>query len=176
MLGIENYGSDSDNDSEDVPESNPRTSKSLPAVKLAKKSTLTLNPSSSKLSAELALPPPKAKKGPKKITVGLPVLTRKDEPVDDDANERPAKKPRLQSGAGVSSLLSMLPAPKQKNPVLPTPVRVLGSGVGQPMSLETGRPNISVEESKSTPKMPLRLSAPSLDVFSLGLSLPVGGV
>ncbi|KAI0670335.1 mitotic checkpoint regulator, MAD2B-interacting-domain-containing protein [Trametes maxima] len=139
MLGVEGYGSDSDNasDVETTQNTPPAGSTSSLATKLpapAKKSAFSLPPpsnsaSSSKAASGLSLPPPKPKRGPKKISIGLPALSKDDDGSDHD--ERPAaKKPRLESGAGSSGLLSMLPAPKNKAPVIPAPERVLGAGRG----------------------------------------------
>ncbi|KAJ7109419.1 mitotic checkpoint regulator, MAD2B-interacting-domain-containing protein [Mycena epipterygia] len=109
-LGLGDYGSDSDR-GEDSDDDAP-----LPA-----KASKVVQSTTSKIQ----------KRGPKKVTIGLPTLNPVDEDVDDLKDERPAaKKPRLEAGAGMSSLVSMLPAPKQKNPVRPAPERVLGGGSG----------------------------------------------
>ncbi|KAI0636923.1 mitotic checkpoint regulator, MAD2B-interacting-domain-containing protein [Trametes polyzona] len=148
MLGVEGYGSDSDNASDTETVQQPTTSVSagslsskLPAP--AKKSTFSLPPpansaSSSKASTGLSLPPPKTKKAPKKIAIGLPTLTKDDDHDTSDTDDRPpAKKPRLESGAGASGLLSMLPAPKNKAPTAPAPERVLGGGRGPGLVFKT---------------------------------------
>ncbi|KAH9946078.1 mitotic checkpoint regulator, MAD2B-interacting-domain-containing protein [Epithele typhae] len=134
MLGVEGYGSDSD--SESVKSTYPPSQTSLPP-KLpgaAKKSSFTLPPPSNaraSSSSGLSLPPPKTKKAPKKIAIGLPALSRDADGDRSDSDERPAaKKPRLESGAGASALLSMLPAPKNKEPILEKHERVLGGGRG----------------------------------------------
>lgn len=139
MLGIEDYGSGSDNDSDSeivsVPPKSSLLSKLPPP---SKKSSISLPAPSSSIS----LPPPKPKRGPKKITIGLPALSAPNDDDDEFESERPAaKKPRLESGAGSSSLLAMLPAPKQKNPTLPTPERVLGGGKGPGLVFNTSRPS-----------------------------------
>ncbi|KAI0665218.1 mitotic checkpoint regulator, MAD2B-interacting-domain-containing protein [Cubamyces menziesii] len=150
MLGVEGYGSDSDNGSDNettqqtlpAPSSAPLSSK-LPGP--AKKSTFSLPPptngskaASSSKSSGLSLPPPKPKKAPKKITIGLPSLPKDDEHDTSDTDDRPpAKKARLESGAGASALLSMLPAPKNKAPVAPAPERVLGGGRGPGLVFKT---------------------------------------
>ncbi|KAG8970802.1 hypothetical protein FRC03_000019 [Tulasnella sp. 419] len=154
MLGLDNYGSDAESD----------TSDTTPVVKPAKSSLSSilpppgqrkpvLNTRASSTSNGLNLPPPKAKgkkrEGPLKITVELPKLA-------GDSDEPKAKKPRLdvedgtnssneagsghgKKGAGSSSLLSMLPAPKKVAPAPEKPVapqRMLGSGVkGEPTGL-----------------------------------------
>lgn len=140
MLGVEGYGSDSDNasDSETTPQVSTTTSSAsitsrLPAP--AKKSTFALPPpassaSSSKASSGLALPPPKTRKAPKKIAIGLPSLSKDDDRTSDTDDRPPTKKARLESGAGASGLLSMLPAPKNKAPIAPAAERVLGGGRG----------------------------------------------
>ena len=160
MLGLQNYGSDSDSDNETQPK-----------------------------------PPTKR---PKQIAI--PSLPRPE--IDDDAP--PAKKPRTTGsggkGAGKSSLLGMLPAPKQALPAKEKKgERVLGGGGGPglvfrsamptlsstggdegtseitdevpdsstrfvPPSLKKGKANISLD---SDQKMP---SAPIVDFFSLGSS------
>jgi len=135
MLGIEDYGSDNDSDTEPTP---------IPPSPPTKKSSLSLPPSKSN-STGLSLPAPKLKRGPKKITIGLPSLPGETD--DEDKDERPAaKKPRLDSGSGgkgKSSLLSMLPAPKQKVPVAPAPERVLGGGKGPGLVFNTAKPFIA---------------------------------
>lgn len=157
MLGVEDYGSDNESDNEtQVTQSAPKASSSLLA-KLpppSKKSSFSLPPpsnaatstSTSKSSNGLNLPAPKSKKAPKKITIGLPTLpadSSKDEDVDD---QPPAKKPRIESGAGKSALLSMLPAPKNKTPVAPE--RVLGGGQGPGLVFKTAsrRPQAATVE------------------------------
>lgn len=142
MLGVEDYGSDVESGDENTRQSPPPKPAASLTAKLpppSKKSTFSLPPPSSSnskpSSSGLSLPPPK-KKAPKKITIGLPSLSNN---VDDNAqlDDRPAKKPRLESGAGSSGLLSMLPAPKNKAPVLPAPQRVLGGGKGPGLVFKT---------------------------------------
>lgn len=146
MLGVEAYGSDSDAGSGDeivqppppAPKSSSLTSK-LPAP--AKKSSFSQLPpstiSSSKSSPGLPLPPPKAKKF-KKIAIALPSLPKDVEEAKSDDDDRPAaKKLRLESGAGSSALLSMLPAPKNKASVPVAPERVLGGGRGPNLFFKT---------------------------------------
>ncbi|KAJ6630842.1 mitotic checkpoint regulator, MAD2B-interacting-domain-containing protein [Mycena sp. CBHHK59/15] len=194
-LGLEDYGSGSENDNDSDNDAGP--------VFVAPKARPTF-------LSKMSLPPPNQKRAPKKVTIGLPKLKAVDDD-DDLKDERPAaKKPRLETGAGRSSLVSMLPAPKQKNPVLPTPERVLGSGSGpglvfnaprpakrgtgtaevekessdaelptasstsfslRPPSLAKGRPNISLEEGNTNapPRTASKISAaPAVDFFSLG--------
>lgn len=122
MLGIEDYGSGSDSNESDCEESS--------VTLLTEKTPASSNPSTSRPKRPL-----------KKITIGLPSLSpNKDDQDDALKDERPvAKKPRLQSGAGASSLLSILPAPKQKNP-LPSSSdreRVLGGGKGPGLVFST---------------------------------------
>ncbi|KAI0807540.1 mitotic checkpoint regulator, MAD2B-interacting-domain-containing protein [Fomes fomentarius] len=148
MLGVEGYGSDSDNGSDtEVSQQAPSKSQSstltskLPVS--AKKSTFSLPPpsnagaSTSKSPSGLSLPAPKSKKAPKKIAIGLPSLPK--QPAEDASDdERPAaKKPRLESGAGASALLSMLPAPKNAAPVAAAPERILGGGRGPGLVFKT---------------------------------------
>ncbi|KAK1236525.1 hypothetical protein PQX77_000218 [Marasmius sp. AFHP31] len=122
MLGVEDYGSGSESE-DDSPQVAPPKPTNPP----------------SKKSSSLVLPPPGIKSGTattstgkakRKIAIGLPALKPAED--EDEIDEKPAsKKPKLSSGAGVSSLLSMLPAPKQKAvPTGPAPQRVLGGGQG----------------------------------------------
>ena len=138
MLGVEDYGSDNDNDS------TPSTSK-LPPSPPAKKSSISLPPPSKPSGSGLSLPPLKSKRGPKKITIGPPSLPGHTNDSENEGDESPAaKKPRLDSGssgAGKSSLLSMLPAPKQKVPVIAPPERVLGGGKGLGLVFSTYKPS-----------------------------------
>lgn len=157
MLGIEDYGSDSD------------------ASVSPKGSSGTSNLSNSKRTR-------------KKITISLPSLpvTGGSENLED---ERPAKKPR--TSAGTSSLLSMLPMPKQKS-VTQSRV-VIGecrpdhelSTQGQdalrvservslplkPSSLEKNKRNISVEEisiNQATQSRRSSEATPGTNFFALG--------
>ena len=117
MLGVEGYSSDSDNESNNA---HP------PAPPLA----IAKDASQSR----------KAKKPQKKITIGLPELSAVNVDGDDLRDERPAvKKPRLESGAGVSSLLSMLPDPKRNEPASHPKARqrVLGGGAGPALSFSS---------------------------------------
>lgn len=189
MLGIEDYGSDSD--SGESPKVAPAPTVAQPAVPKAPRTTK------------------------KKIAIPLPSITSKDpdEP-EDTVIDRPAKKQK--TGAGASSLLSMLPAPKEKNPIPQNqPQRTLGSGAGpglnfrsapstttssftpierdseahekpvepvvedgaaftsstlfRPTSLAKGKKNISLEESFTPKPNPApRQAAPTVDFFSLG--------
>ncbi|KAF9053715.1 hypothetical protein BDZ89DRAFT_1056284 [Hymenopellis radicata] len=179
MLGLGDYGSGSESDDDDVQRKAPTSSvksQSLP------------KPSSRPTSG---LPPNRTKK---KIAITLPSLkSAKDDKSDDDVQQPPAKKQRLESGAGLSSLLSMLPAPKQKNPIPAAPARVLGGGSGGwagaqtlvaepvapepsdapipflPPSLAKGRSNISLEDERPR-KAAVPSAAPAVDFFSLGSS------
>ncbi|OCH94940.1 hypothetical protein OBBRIDRAFT_800802 [Obba rivulosa] len=151
MLGVEGYGSDDDSDNEQQVQTTTAQITSSLAAKFPtpnKKSSFSLPPptnNSSKAasgaatsgpSTGLSLPPPKTKR-PKKIAIGLPTLPPEDGE-KDESDERPAaKKPRLESGAGSSALLSMLPAPKNKAPVAPAQERVLGGGRGPGLVFST---------------------------------------
>jgi hypothetical protein len=159
-------------------------------------------------------PPPPAKKTqrpPKKIAITLPAL--KDASADESEEpERPVK--RRKTGAGASSLLSILPTPKQAN-ILPASQQVLGGGKGssfafrtqpplpdtiigdhkalpssadlgqapdvpaqstatlfRPLSLAKGKKNLSVEEPGinhiAKPPTQTSLPTPNVDFFSLG--------
>ncbi|KAI1795838.1 mitotic checkpoint regulator, MAD2B-interacting-domain-containing protein [Ganoderma leucocontextum] len=162
MLDVESYGSDSDagSDKDTVQPTLPTSKGSSLTSKLpapAKKSSLSLSPpsgaaSSSKSSSGISLPPPKTKKA-KKIAIGLPRLPKDADDANSDDDERPAaKKPRLESGARSSALLSMLPAPKNKAPVLAAPERVLGGGRGPGLIFKSAprQPNrvITVEDAE----------------------------
>jgi proline-rich protein PRCC len=82
----------------------------------------------------------------KKIMIALPApMGSADSPEDE---QPPAKKPRLGgngAGAGMSSLLSMLPAPKQSASSKTTPApRVLGGGQGKALSFAAPGPAATV--------------------------------
>lgn len=131
MLGLGGYGSGSDSESED-------TTPTTAASKSQSQSLPTQLSKSASSSLSSSLPPPKGKK---KVGITLPSLkSLKD---DDDVAPPPAKKARLETGAGVSSLLSMLPAPKQKGlPKPAAPARVLGGGASnQPIIAAPPPPN-----------------------------------
>ncbi|KAI6045773.1 mitotic checkpoint regulator, MAD2B-interacting-domain-containing protein [Pisolithus marmoratus] len=82
-------------------------------------------------------PAPAKPKRPKKIAINLP-------PPQNDDDEPPTKKPRITTssgqGAGRSSLLGMLPAPKQALPVKKKEERVLGGGGGPGLVFHTAKP------------------------------------
>lgn len=109
-----------------------------------KASSLALPPPSKPAASRIATSVSKAKKT-KKIAIGLPELGKSGES-DEDEDVPPAKKPRLETGAGVSSLLSMLPAPKVKNPTPAPAPRVLGGG---------GGPGLVFNASSSRPSLPI---------------------
>ncbi|TFK55056.1 hypothetical protein OE88DRAFT_1622859 [Heliocybe sulcata] len=144
MLGVEGYGSDDDSDHEVTQHSNSSTV-STPGPSQPSKSDLTLplpakGSTSKGAGSGLSLPPPKSKAGhkKKKITIGLPSLEDDEE---DNVDDKPAaKKPRLDNGARKSSLLSMLPAPKQSMPLPPPKERVLGGGQGPGLVFKTSHP------------------------------------
>ena len=178
MLGVEGYGSGTDNDSD---------------VETATTTTEPAKPVSTKPKLGASLPPPKHTKRPKKITIDLPKLSKGD----DEPEQPPAKKAR--TGAGVSGLLSMLPAPKQAVPVNPPPPpeRVLGGGNASafsfnsapqstnydqdmstntepnlftPSSIRRGRANVSTEDTPAGPSRPRVVpSTPAVNFFSLGV-------
>ena len=146
MLGVEDYGSDSDNE---YSPNAPTPAKETDALPF--KHPAPVKPATTGSKATI-----KAKRPAKKIAIGLPTLPA--EPEDDlDAGRPPVKKQRLHSGAGSSSLLSMLPAPKQADPVVPPPERVLGAG---------RRPGLVFDNSRSinTPAFPLVDNTASEDV------------
>jgi len=117
MLGLDDYGSGSESENE---HENPR----------ATQPQLIPNPSSDSLPIKSI-----TKRAPKKkITIELPALLKdRDEEIDDLELEKPAlKRQKKMSGAGVSSLLSILPAPQQRKAVphqqQQEEQRVLGGG------------------------------------------------
>jgi hypothetical protein len=144
MLGVEDYGSDSD-DETTISTSRPSgthsplaSASTTPSVK----SGLNLPPPISKAgkssaNSSLSLPPPKSKgttsavtqKKTKKILIDLPKLSKGSDDEDDAEYEKPAAK-RPRTGGGASALLSMLPAPKKSANEVPESKqeRVLGSG------------------------------------------------
>ncbi|KAF5330431.1 hypothetical protein D9619_005623 [Psilocybe cf. subviscida] len=127
MLGIEDYGSDSDSGS--------RPNSPKPSAK---------QPASSTSQAKATKP----QRAPKKFTIALPtVLSSQNDDRDNESpdHDRPSKKRK--TGAGVSSLLSMLPTPKEKNPVS-QPERVLGGGTGPGLNFRSA-PKPSVNDSSS---------------------------
>lgn len=144
MLGIEDYGSDVESGDESsskatttsipVPSTSsllskfpPSTSKSTFALPPPKSSTSLPAPSTSTSHASASAVPSKQKRT-KKIAINLPSL-----PPEDEDEGPPTKKARVTSstGAGKSSLLSMLPTPKQPVPVIEKKQeRVLGGGGG----------------------------------------------
>ncbi|KZV90238.1 hypothetical protein EXIGLDRAFT_837936 [Exidia glandulosa HHB12029] len=112
MLGLDNYGSDASDSDNDSPVPVPKEP-SKPAVAVRKT------------------------KKPVRIAIELPKAARERE---DDEDDKPAKKkPRLESGAGRSSLLSMLPAPKVAASAPPKTERVLG-GAGSGSGWSVSRP------------------------------------
>ncbi|KAI6160056.1 mitotic checkpoint regulator, MAD2B-interacting-domain-containing protein [Pisolithus thermaeus] len=114
MLGIEQYGSDVDSDDDSRQASNQPPPKPSPPR-----------------------PAPAKPKRPKKIAINLPP------PQNDEDDEPPTKKPRITTGggqgAGKSSLLGMLPAPKRALPVRKEKKeeRVLGGGGGPGLVFHT---------------------------------------
>ena len=187
MLGVEGYGSGSDNDSD------AETTTTTPAKPVTTKPTTTPN-------SAISLPPPKQAKRPKKITIDLPRPNQGGDG-EEEPEQPPTKKARTDGrGAGVSSLLSMLPAPKQVAPVkLPQPGRVLGGGNAPalsfnsahqsteddpdvptvakmnlfvPNSITRGKANVSTEDSGAGPSRPRAApSTPAVDFFSLGTTV-----
>lgn len=134
MLGLDSYGSDADSDTELAPPPKPKPKKSLASLlPPAKKSTFALPPPA---SIGISLPAPKgaAKRrgGPVKITVEALKPTEGDEEEDGPSS----KKRRLDNGgdkkvgAGSSTLLAMLPAPKKAEPITAEAPKALGVGAG----------------------------------------------
>ncbi|KAF9483767.1 hypothetical protein BDN70DRAFT_904054 [Pholiota conissans] len=115
MLGIEDYGSDNDSRSASPEPVEKQSTKQLP--KALPKSA-------------------KPQRAPKIITIALPSISApgKDTPDRELENDQPVKKQR--TGTGISSLLSILPTPKECNPTRPTQ-RVLGGGSGRGSNFKT---------------------------------------
>ena len=131
-------------------------------------------------------PSSKTKRAPKKFTIALPSLPATDS-AEDSKDERPAKKRR--TGAGTSSLLSMLPKPNQNSVnqsqvnIGGTKTETLGTQASKdldapplpfssslslmPSSLGKGKGNISVEEVNINQAAQSRHS-PATDFFALG--------
>jgi proline-rich protein PRCC len=124
------------------------------------------------------------KRGPKKIIIPLPSLPA-IEGAKNSEDERPAKKRR--TGVGTSSLLSMLPTPKQMSvnqPPVATKTEILDHRLStqaskdqdapltfMPSSLGKGKRNISVDEvniNQTTQSRHSAEAAPSTDFFALG--------
>lgn len=103
-----NYGSDSDSSDEE------NVSQPQPVAKKSQEQTVKAAPKASS-SPALPLPKPRRRDGPLKITLEAPKRAAEDE---EPSDVRPAKKAKLE-GTGGSSLLGMLPPPKNKTPVAP---------------------------------------------------------
>jgi proline-rich protein PRCC len=135
MLGVEDYGSGSESERED-------SAKSITNAN-AERTLLTALPAP-KATGATVIATSKAKR-PKKITIGLPSLPAS---VDNEYDEPPAKRART-TGSGASSLLSILPAPKQAAPV---PQRVLGGKSGPGLVFNSSRsiPSQSVNDQETS--------------------------
>ncbi|KAG6371852.1 mitotic checkpoint regulator, MAD2B-interacting-domain-containing protein [Boletus reticuloceps] len=153
MLGIEDYGSDVESGGETLNTASKTTPTPSTSSLLSKLPPPTSKPTpKSSSSSSLSLPEPSRSssithtknsatapkpKRTKKIAINLPSLPP---PEDDEDDGPPAKKPRVASstGAGKSSLLSRLPAPKQPAPVIEKKEeRVLGGGGGPGLVFRT---------------------------------------
>ena len=184
MLGIEDYGSDVESGDESSSKTTAASTSHLkPATSLlsnlpppTSKSTFALPPPKSSSSSSLSLPapssstshtnkrasaaPPKQKRT-KKIAINLPSRP----PPEDEEDSPPAKKPRVAStaggatGAGKSSLLSMLPAPKQSVPVIEKEERVLGGGGGPGLVFRASKSNARPHDHDDSPST----DGPSVD-------------
>jgi len=119
MLGIEDYG-DSDSDSE-------------PSLSGTSKQTTAVLPKTTK-----------TQRGPKKITIPLPSISNAHD-IQEVENERPQKK-RKTGEASSSSLLSMLPTPKQDNPI-PQTRPILGGGTGPGLKFQASTSTLEISPS-----------------------------
>ena len=158
MLGVEDYGSGSESDREDSPKS----------VTNANAETLLTALPAPALTDATVIAKSKAKR-PKKITIGLPSLPVS---VDNEHDEPPAKKART-TGSGASSLLSMLPAPKQAAPV---PQRVLGGKSGPGLVFNSSRsiPSQSVNDQETSGTLASDRTSDSASTLLLPPSLAKG--
>ncbi|KIO32465.1 hypothetical protein M407DRAFT_13899 [Tulasnella calospora MUT 4182] len=155
MLGLDDYGSDVESDASD---SSKQTAKTSTLTSQAKpKSSLSSLLPPAKRGSSIALPPPANAPSPSPGGLNLPPPTKskkRDGPIkitvaalkpaeDEDADEPQVKKRRLDTdgekkvGAGSSSLLNMLPAPKKAAPEKPAeqPKVLGGGGRGQDVSV-----------------------------------------
>ena len=174
MLGIEDYGSDVESGDDSLKTTEPSATHVKPATSTSSllsklppptsKSTLALPPPK---SSSLSLPPPSTSasnatteasatsskpKRIKKIAINLPSLPP---PEDDEDVGPPAKRPRVapSTGAGKSSLLSMLPAPKQPAPVIEKKKeeeRVLGGRGGPGLVFRASKRGVADSEEPSS--------------------------
>lgn len=188
MLGLGNYGSDDESDSEKTPvvPQKPKSSLSslLPSPGGARKgSSIALPPPTSKPSvvSSLGLPPPKAKSkkrdGPIKITVEALKPAEDDE--EDSAPQ--AKKRKLdddgeRKGTRSSALLAMLPAPKKIAVEKVEPPKILGggavndSGVAEPTQAPFAEDGTDLSFLPAALRKPRTGPAPSIS--RLGVSAP----
>lgn len=210
MLGIEDYGSDVESDGEDKPQASmsasppPNAVPSSSTSQAPKHSSSTFClPSPKNSSQSLKLPPPSngsearvssarpsitKPKQTKKILLNLPLPE-----INNEEDEPAAKRPRITTsggrGAHTSSLLGMLPAPKQPLPVKEKKAeRVLGGGGGSGLVFRAAKsadPKVANEQSRDAEEekedmandSPSRVSgapagrkAAAVDFFSLGSS------
>ncbi|KAF8636570.1 hypothetical protein AX17_003381 [Amanita inopinata Kibby_2008] len=130
MLGIEDYGSDSGSEEKDQVQT-PVQAKSI-ALPAPSQSTSTIA-ATTKVKAKRL----------KKITIGLPSLPASQDDEDGEGADGPPAKRLRRTGVGGSSLLSMLPAPKQIKPVPAQPERILGSKAGPGLVFNVSQPSSS---------------------------------
>ncbi|KAF8654076.1 hypothetical protein AX16_003609 [Volvariella volvacea WC 439] len=147
MLGLDDYGSGSETETETTSQTpKPGPAKPVPSATTSK-----------------------TKRPPKKITIALPSLPLPSgeggESYEDDVDRPAAKKQRLENGAGRSSLLSMLPAPKKASTVLSAPQRVLGGGA-RPSLVFNSTTSIQPEEEPSVSGQIEEGASPKSDVAS----------
>ncbi|KZS99208.1 hypothetical protein SISNIDRAFT_448070 [Sistotremastrum niveocremeum HHB9708] len=144
MLGLENYGSDSEDDQNDEPQVAPAaapTGTDLTGTR-SSQSTFSLPPLKSNASQSNAqrVPPKK-----KKIIIAI---DKPAAPKDDDDEPKPTIKRKLEP-AGKSSLLGMLPPPKKQKVDAPKQERVLGGGSGPGLVFHS-RPTEPTTEDQET--------------------------
>jgi hypothetical protein len=132
MVGLVDYGSGSDSESEVLVASLPKKQETKAPV----------------TSSSQPKPPPK-----KKIGIALPTLSNKPNHDEDDSiDDRPTKKPRI--GSGKSSLLGMLPAPKTNTPVAAPKQRLLGGGGGPGLVFDSSSRTEEPSSSNREPPLP----------------------
>ncbi|KAG8878009.1 hypothetical protein FRB97_002855 [Tulasnella sp. 331] len=201
MFGLDNYGSDSDSDHE-VAKSNGQQPSRTPPQKSILLSSLPPPSGASNGSAVAAaaqppssngmnLPAPKAQSKRRDGPVKIKVEGLKPTKTSDNEDEPRAKKPRLQTngekiaGAGSSTLLAMLPAPKKSSTLALPPPKMLGSaasggnetGVLAEAAGPIGNTETESQDSSGLEFLPAFLrkprNGPAPSIIKVGVSAPV---